>query len=464
MQCSRSSNLEIECPTFSKEVLPFFGNFANKRHIVYYEASLRTSNMLLRFGVTNLWSIRDRTEVSLIASSLKESPSHARYSLGDKRILPITAIFGANASGKSNVLFSLLRMREIVVKSHEMSSRKARLPYSPFVLDEISIRRPTGLNCDLSLNGVRYHYGFEFNRERILKEWLFAFPKGKKQLWFNRVQNRYEFGKSLKGNKDAIRSLTNERALFLSAAGVTQNKQLVPIFDFFSSYILDADDANLKDPVFVERYILDKAVHPAILKFLSHADLGISDVRAEFSSVDKKVLSDMMNVFKKHAPGEFDKIDLSDPKVVKQIELGHKGAAKTKYIAQGLESRGTLKLLELLGLVFDALKKGRLIVVDELDTSLHPLLAIRLLNLFASSKTNKRGAQILFTSHDTNLLSAKIFRRDEVWFAEKDKFGATHITPLSDIKTRRRDNFERGYLEGRYGAIPILGSLDFLEF
>ena len=417
--------------------------------------------MLLRFGVSNHLSIRDYQELSLSASSLKGreagliecdvSPSGT--------LLPAAVIYGANASGKSNIIDAINTLQEMVLLSQTQWKPDGGVPRHPFRLDEDSPRSASRFDIDFLIDGVRHHYGFEASDSTFEAEWLYAFPKSHRQTLFERTGNEFHFGRGLKGQNRVIANLTRPNSLFVSAAAQNDHEQLSEVFRYFASLRvfsgIDISSTEVSARLAVEK--LDNQV----ISFLEQIDTGIIDYQQK-----KFDLSEKMQEFQQDFLALIDKrigIELPAIKEIVDkrttIELGHRGFGNEPfYLEFERESAGTRRLLIVLNLVFHTLNKGAPLFIDELTASLHTQAAEAVLKLFCSKETNPKGAQLIATTHDTNLLASSLLRRDEVWFTEKDIEGATRLYPLTDIRTRKGDNIEKGYLQGRYGGVPFIDS------
>lgn len=421
--------------------------------------------MLIRFAVENHLSIRDRQELSMVAAAVQDEGADL-IKVNDLKLVPVALLYGANASGKSNFVSALGFLKGAVGLSHAQAKPKSKVPLSPFRLDRKSKSLPTKIDVDFLLDNVRYHYGFVAATEGFVEEWLYAFPSGKKQVWFYRDSSKrpIQFGKNLKGSLKTIEGLTRPNSLFLSAAAQNAHKQLTPIFDYLSSFSLSYKIENRS--MDAAAAFSDGLIDERIVQFLQQADTGVvahrfDDLFSESDVNTKGFMTDLLSVFKKHSPEGSEFPPEIDEVEIKKISLGHKTAAKRpEFLDLRLESAGTLRLLVLLRPIFEALDQGSLVVVDELDASLHTYLTEKIVMLFNSRETNPRGAQLIATTHDTNLLCAGCIRRDEIWFVEKDSAGASNLYPLTDIRTRATDNLEKGYLQGRFGAVPFRGPLN----
>lgn len=410
--------------------------------------------MLVQFRVENHGSLRDEHVLSLVAGS--DRPGALRVPGLDEALLPAAAIYGANASGKSNVLAALAFMQSAVIDSQRRWEVEGT-PQQPFLLSG-KAEEPSLYEVDLVVAGVRYRYGFRLSSVRVDEEWLYAWPHGRQATWFHREVDTFTFGKSLHGENEAIRALTRPNSLFLSAAAQNNHAMLLPIFRYFAAWRfslvrlpgllgLESPLSPLAERLAVQVQGDDR---DAIMQLLREADTGIIDVRVETSKDRVFVLnvgSDQPVEQVRHA-----------------VSFRHRTTDQERgWLPLWLESAGTLALLGLSTRVIDSLRGGGVLCIDELEASLHPALAMRVVRMFNDQQLNIGGAQLIFATHDTNLLGSAVdepaLHRDQVWFTEKDETGATHLYPLTDFHPRREENLERGYLQGRYGAVPFLGEL-----
>ncbi len=412
--------------------------------------------MLIELRVENHRSIRDEQALTMEAGRVGD-PGDPRPRTLDghpNALLPVAALYGANASGKSNVLDALRWMQEAVVESHRAWAPDDGVQRDPFAWGEHATR-PSLFEVTILLDGVRHQYGFVADDERFLEEWLYAWPHGRRQTWLEREGEQFKFGEHLRGENRLIEEVTRPNALFSSVAAQHRHEQLGPLYRWFDSIGTPAGDVSIKDwlssllpkPPSLEDGSLGAAEDPnvaleAVKQLLRAADVGIIDVRQEEASNPRRRGKRRSRV---------------------EILLRHQSASEEAWLALEEESAGTIALLELARPALQALATGGVVIVDELEASLHPLLALQLVQQFNDPKTNPKHAQLLFSTHDTNLLGTTmgepVLRRDQVWLTEKDPQGATVIYPLTNYKPRKSENLERGYLQGRYGAIPFLGDL-----
>lgn len=417
--------------------------------------------MLLRFGVGNFRSIKDYMDVSLIASNaIKDSGPHL-FSVpgGKQKALPFLLIYGANASGKSSIYHALGLMKRHVQTSFTARQPGEKLGHAPFALGEEMTAVPTRVDCDIVVESVRYHYGFEFDDNAYHSEWLYSFPEGHRRVLFHRSSpDEIEFGSTLRGKNKTIAEFNRDNSLFLSTAAQNNHAQITPVYKWFEQ--LAGVTPSINNSTIKKK--LSQNVDSRIVPFLRNADTGIVGANIVSEDLPEKVIeiyNSMKAVVNKRDPDDI-RVEIQKPQQNVQVSLVHKGGDGVGVeLPFDVESRGTRRLIGLLVHIFKIIDDGGVIFIDELDASLHSLLSMKIIELFSFEEFNKNGAQLIATTHDTNILCSDNVRRDQIWFTEKDSYGATEVFPLTDIKTRNSDNLERAYLQGRFGAIPYLGSI-----
>ena len=370
-------------------------------------------------------------------------------------LLRSAAIYGANASGKSNIIKAMQYMRGVVIESASLIQPGQTYGVQPFRLDPAFASEPTEFEMTFLLDGVRHQYGFAMTSERIVREHLLVYKAFKPQRWFERRydpasgKDIYEFGAGLKGPKNVWENATRSNALFLSMAVQLNSDALRPIFDWFArQLVIFNEQAPLTPQVSLQR-LQDDGRRKEICSFMSSADISIADIEVVTNRV----------------PGQSFHFDLVAGKTEMRSEEIEENKLLFRHVTENGEavfdlmdeSNGTRILLFLSGPVLDVLANGQILVIDELDTSLHTLLVRELVRLFHSPETNPRGAQLVFTTHDTSLLDAnQLFRRDQIWLVEKNRGQASALVGLAEFSPRKGEALERGYLMGRYGGIPFL--------
>lgn len=416
--------------------------------------------MLIEFRVKNFRSLRDEQVLSLVASKDKSlQDTHARHTgvSAVPSLLRSAVVYGANASGKSNLLKALQYMRGVVVESATVIQPGQPYGVQPFRLDHESAAQPSEFEVTFLLDGVRYQYGFSMNTKRILSEHLLVYKAFKPQRWFERHldpetgKDVYEFSSSFKGQKSVWEGATRPNALFLSMAVQLNSEQLRPVFDWFTEQLVIVNEINRLNPQVSIQKLQQTESRKAICNFLSAADISIADI----------------DVVTRKVPGQALHFDLAAGKTEVRIEEMEEHQLRFHHVTEkgdavfeiGDESSGTRNLLFLSGPVLDILTKDIVLVIDELDTSLHTLLVRELVNLFHTPEINTGAAQLIFSTHDTSLLDAPdLFRRDQIWLVEKDRDQASQLVALSEFSPRKNEALERGYLMGRYGGVPFINS------
>lgn len=418
--------------------------------------------MLLRFSASNFASLRDSQELTMIASKLRgetqgliETPE-----LRGEAILPSAVIYGANASGKSNLIKALGRMRNFVLNSHRQGEPGEPLPLKRFALDPNYQDAPSVFSIDFICNSALYSYSFDATSAGFSRESLHVTREGRASLLFERSSQGFSFGRSLKGRNKVIEDLTRPNSLYLSAAAQNNHEELGAVANFFRE--LRVDSANPVPARIVSTRLAEAGLPEKAVVLLKEIDIGVSDFKIDELPVEQRV---NRYVLRRSVPqGDLFPAGAPDGRFVERdrdlrFRLGHPAIdGKAIYFDLADESAGTLQLLAILGPLFLALEKGSVVVIDEFGGRMHTRASEIILSLFNDKATNPKGAQLIVTTHDTNLLNATGLRRDQVWFTEKDHGGATHLYPLTDFETRKGDNLEKGYLQGRFGAIPFAGS------
>jgi AAA15 family ATPase/GTPase len=368
------------------------------------------------------------------------------------RALRTAAIYGANASGKSNLIKAIQFMQLMILESSQIKPDTEN-NLVPFRMRESWDGFPTLMEMTFILNGIRHQYGFEFNRKRINSEWLLVYEKSKPQVWFSRFFDEnhklynYKFSTFFTGKKSLWESATRKEVLFLTKAVENNNEQLKSIYHYLTSEIIVFPNGGRIGHEFSANFAESESNAGRINSLLVDADTGISSVVVR-NQDGKRLDIDLSN----------NQPKLSDVKI-KIPHFAHSVGGDEYQFELADESVGTQILFNLAGPIIDILEKGRLLVVDELDSSLHPLLVQRILNMFQSPETNPHGAQLIFSTHDASLLDSHKMRRDQIWFTEKDNDHVSHLFPLTDFSPRKGEALEKNYLDGRYGGIPILDGL-----
>lgn len=398
--------------------------------------------MLIQFSVSNYLSFKDPVTLSNVASSLKDNDLIDKEVIfpvegTELRLMSSAAVFGANASGKSNLIKALSLFKEFIINSFKARQAGEKIPLESFRLNRESSKKPSGFEISIIVDGFIYRYGFEANEKNVETEWLYkkACKKRAKEveLYYRSEGNTSVHPKYSQAIEIINRKMVRDNALLLSTLAQFNDSTAVKIIKWLneSDVIFCSDEEKAwKNAV---NHLDDPNIRQRIVEFSKFADLGISNIEK---------INDHL-VSSHHA---FD--DEGNPD------------GDVSFSFDDHESEGTLKYFSLAYPILEALDHGNRVIIDELDSKLHPLLTEHIIALFNSTETNPRHAQLIFTTHDTNLLTSRIFRRDQVWFTQKNKCGATELYSLSDYKVRCSSPFERDYLSGKYGAVPVIGNIN----
>jgi len=421
--------------------------------------------MLFEFYVSNYRSIKESQKLSMVAAkdtSYQDINCMPSGIPAIPQLVRTAVLYGANASGKSNLISALGFMRSMVETSAVGIREGQTLNISPFRFDPQSTNQPSEFEINFVENGVRYQYGFALNTTRVIKEWLLVYVERKAQRWFERdydnKKDKYQwyFGSHLIGGKKQHQlwsESTRANALFLSTAVNLNSEQLRPIYNWFVNKLVIIGSNSQPLPFYTMDRVKNNVDKPQIIQLLQAADLGITDVQIKMHKGQQVQLRLESGLAAIESKQETD---------IPSATLFHQGKGENNFIGFDLneESHGTQKFFAYAGPILDVLRDGKILIVDELDGSMHPKMVRFLVSLIQNPDLNKNNAQLIFTTHNTSLLDTDFLRRDQIWFMEKDKEQASHLYPLTDFSPRKGEAFERGYLMGRYGALPFLGEFN----
>jgi hypothetical protein len=428
--------------------------------------------MIIEFRVQNHRSFREEQTFNLAASNYDKTLPQNLITPGlpggfaDLRIIKAAALYGPNAGGKTNVLLALRFLRWLVVESATGQKPEAKLPAEPFRLDHESLDAPTALQLTFVANDMVYELAVAVTKQRVVQERLVAYSdSGRAQLWYDRLWNdetrRYDWlpEKPTDFQRDpGIVEKTRENALFLSTAAQWNNTQVMPVYHWFSKklqFMTLSADAPLSHDFTAEMVNRSGEYKEFITRVLRLADLGLTEVeaRAESPDDDAQKVFGIMKSFIREAGGPGNMF----PERFWQVTFQHEGKGGERFpINWGDESAGTRRFFSVLGPWLTVFKNDQVLCVDELETSLHPILAAELLRLLFKVTNAQSRAQLLFTTHNPLLLDMTLLRRDQIWFADKNRQGESFLYPLTDYKPRADESLVRGYLSGRYGAVPFI--------
>ncbi len=423
--------------------------------------------MLVSFRVENFKSFKDLTEFSMEATKLKNLREFNTFDINNILLLKSAVVYGANAGGKSSLLDAMNSMKSIIKNSVDLEKTK-KYSAQPFLLNAQTESKETFFEIEFIIDKIIYRYGFEIaTNSSILKEWLFQKKlqsKARESRLFEREIQEIKLGTPFKEGK-GLDDKTRDNALFLSVVAQFNGTISRNIMEWFNQFNIIS---NIKSDEFKHysfNKLEDNDFKDKIVILIKSADIGIYDI-------DKKKIS--FDELKEQS----DKVEKLPEFLIKELQDNGLSSIETKHIQynqdnsfKGLksfdldfESDGTQKLLALSAPIIETLLKGEILVIDELDNSMHTELVNAIIKLFNSKETNPNNAQLIFTTHDTNLLNQELFRRDQIWFTQKNIYGASELYSLVEYgKGKARDDLvlEKSYLDGKFGAVPHISSLEY---
>lgn len=424
--------------------------FASTNYYNYY--------MLINFSFGNFRSFRDIKSLRMEAGRVEELPDSVIEKDGF-RLLPVAAIYGANSSGKSNVFKAMGVFRYIVIRNSKLDPGDT-LFQDPFLLDVQTQEAPTVFEIQFLLDSTVYRYGFEYLSTEIDSEWLYERkiePNSKEHVLFYREGEDFTLSTKYFPEGKNKKELTTKNRLFLSLVAQLNGN----ISQKLIKYLRRCNTISGIEGGGYEKLSLEMIEHHSegyqeAMELFKKLDLGFTEIEVEEKEVPNGLKERLA------ALQDINPEKLQDAKVYETYTTHNvydkegKVVGHTKFSAENFESNGTNKVISFSGPLFNTLLKGKVLFVDELDAKLHPMLTRAIVRLFMDKETNPKGAQLVFTTHDTHLLDKDYLRRDQVWFTEKDATEASDLYSLLEFKERNDRNFEKNYIEGRYGAIPFI--------
>lgn len=417
--------------------------------------------MLIEFSVENFLSIKNKITLSMMASKDTSHPDNLISYEDHKKnvnLLKTSVIYGANASGKTNILKSMKFMSWFINNSHKMQQGK-KISRIPFKLDSSCIYKPSTFEVIFIYKGIKYSYSFSVNGEKVIEEYLYYYPNGRQSTIFERWDtNNYKFTVDV-DEQNMLKERNTDNKLYISTAALWNYDKVKAPFEWLSDNLVVIIENQNFQAYTGHLMNTDPKINELIKEYMKIADLGIDNIKVTEMSIDEALNGDFLNGISNK-----DKLELlskvKDAEFV-DIRTVHYGNDENQnhievQFEMDEESHGTQRLFGLLGPWIDVLKNGHTLVVDELDIRLHTILTQALVKLFLNPNINTKGAQLIFTTHDTNLLNQDILRRDQIWFAEKDNVKSTDFYSLDDFGIRKDERIEKGYLQGKYGAIPFI--------
>ena len=425
--------------------------------------------VLIEFRFENYRSFRDEAVLSMEATGLSPFKNCLIPLSSTAKLLPAIAIYGKNGGGKSNVIRAFWLAVQFIRNAQRTQHERAAIPVNPFALNDYSKDEPTEFAFEYTSSGVKYWYGFTATRERIFSEYLYHAPKGQKALIFSRTGKNYSFTEE-KTKRALISEMVAENQLFFSVACTMNDGPCISAMRWFRDQVFFSRDYSDIPRQLIE-YSEDKNMLKAISDYAKAADLGIQDMQFEFNSKEieddeslpdnipdeiKTALVQFMHALSESSNNGEVHLKMGEVSA-KASHLGENrnGQAASYSLELSDESDGTRKLMALAPAIESALRTGGILLVDELEREMHPMLVNYIIAKFQSKVSNPNGAQIVFTTHNTELMNLELLRKDQLYFVDKrDKDGVSELYTISEFSTRTTENIRKGYLVGKYGATP----------
>ncbi len=424
--------------------------------------------MLIKFSIRNFKTFKERATISMVASNYdkhtREEDNVIEDSKFQLRVLKSAVIYGANASGKSKFLEALMFMKYFVITSSRESQKGDPIEVEPFKLNAASESDSSEFEVIFLYNEIVYRYGFEVDKHKVCSEWLYYKPKTKEIEVFYRDFQKFETHQKnfRKGSTIIKEGLVRDNALLISVAAQFNDTASVRVIEWFKGLKTISGLREEGYEGFTVSEIMEPTKKQKILELLTKADLGIQDIEPEkldTGKLPKDMPKELKEVILKQSKEDGAEFFSDISTLHKKYDEHKKMVGSVVFSMRDDESSGTKKFFALTGPILDVLDNGYTLVVDELDSKVHPNLVCKIVSLFNSKHQNPRNAQLIFNTHDTNLLDSGLFRRDQVWFTEKNKYGEARLYSLGDFKSdevRKKEAFEDNYIRGKYGAVPYL--------
>ncbi len=421
--------------------------------------------MLVEFTVGNFLSFKEKKTLNMMSTSIKEYVDTNLIEKSRYKLLKGAIIYGANASGKSNFVKAMSTMRRLVIQSFEKSSTD-ELNISPFLLHTAYDNKPSHFEVLFLVNDIRYRYGFEVDNTNVRTEWLFEAKKNIEKPLFVRENDGIQVYPHYKEGKD-LEEKTRDNALFLAVVDQFNGPIAKLILHWFNNFITISGLSHEGYKAVTFKMLENDKTKPDLQKFYNQLDLGFDDLKIVKKTFDSsEIPKDMPEALVKQLSSDLEGKTLINVKTLhKKFNDDNEVVKLEEFDMRSQESSGTNKIFNVSGPIFDVLSNGGVLIIDELDASLHPLLTLEITKLFHSKQYNPKDAQLIFSTHDTNLLCYGNYRRDQVFFIEKDEYGSSDLYSLIEYKEegkkiRNDRSFENDYIKGKYGAIPYIGNIN----
>jgi len=423
--------------------------------------------MLIEFSVANYLSFKDKVTFSMVATDLDSNTRLDENNVfqvdNELSLLKSAAVYGANASGKSNLVKAIGFMRWFIINSSSSTQITDSIDVNEFKLSTETINKSSRFEIVFLLDRKIYRYGFELDTKQVVSEWLFCTPRSKESKYFERNSQQIKVLSKFPEGK-LLESKTRPNALFLSVVAQFNGKISEQILLWFENLGVLSGIRGILDHGYTLEFMHEEKYRIDIIKLIKKLDLSINDIKTRtveipLKNVPKELLEELTESSERNIK-EIKTITGFDIKTIHTQYNSEGDIYSTKeFDMDKNESEGTKKLFSFAGPIIYILREGGILIIDELDSRLHPLITETIVELFNSKETNPNNSQLVFMTHDTNLLNNQLFRRDQIWFVEKDQYEATDLYSLVEYDISENDSYKTDYIKGRYGAIPFIGDI-----
>ena len=423
--------------------------------------------MLIEFSVENYKSFRDCVTFSMVAANLKSKnkkldENNIFHYKKNMDLVKVAAVYGANASGKSNLIQAFRFMRRFVINSSKESQAEEEIDVENYRLNTETEKLPSSFEVIFVVDDVRYRYGFELDRKKIHSEWLYR-AKVRETILFMREDEKFSLKGTFSEGK-GLESKTRKNALFLSVCAQWNGAISTDILKWFRSCVTISglDDLEYK-PLTIKMFEAQD-IKEKILSFIREFDFGIYNLSMKNSPLTVRTAKSLQLKLLPEGALEYLSGEKLGTTVINTTHKKYDGkgryAGDEVFNLEKNESEGTQKAFSFSGPLLDTLAKGKVLIVDELDARFHPIITQAIVQMFHDKNSNPKNAQLVFATHDLNLLDNRFFRRDQIWFTEKNKLGATDLYSLVEFTVRNDASFEKDYIDGKFGAVPFIGGIE----
>lgn len=405
--------------------------------------------MLIKFSVQNYLSFKELSSLEMLPASIKQHEENI-LSCANYKLLKSAAIFGANASGKSNLFKAMSFAKNFILNSSKDMQANENIPITPFLLSDTTDKEPSLFEFIFLKNNIKYRYGFRVTQDKVVDEWLFTASKNKESLLFNRHLQEFNLSSKFKEGRN-LKILTRENALFLSVVAQFNGEISQLILDWFTKINIISGFSEYSGVTL--NYLNNLNDRNEFINIFKIADFTIEDFKIEERDISEEPKFIQERVARAKETCKNFRLRPKIKTIHNKYDINYNLIDNVEFDFKQNESKGTQNLFSILGPILDTIQNGKILIIDELECNLHPLLSRFLVKMF---HLKNKSAQFIFNTHDTNLLNNRYFRRDQIYFIDKTKYGESNLYSLYDYNIRSDRTFDKDYLEGKFKAVPFI--------